>query len=47
MAASVIDLLADDAALARRVKADYHAPMTRDEYLSTVRGFCSEESFSG
>jgi amidohydrolase len=46
MAMSVIDLLADGAAEARRVKAEYRAPMTRGQYLQTVRSFCSEEEFS-
>jgi amidohydrolase len=47
MAASVIDLLADGASLAQKVRREYRAPMTRDQYLQTVRGFCSEETFSG
>jgi amidohydrolase len=47
MAMTAIDLLADGAVEGRRVVADYHAPMTRDQYLETVRGFCSEEEYSG
>lgn len=47
MAMSAIDLLANDAAEARRIKAEYHAPMTKEQYLQTVRGFCSEEEFAG
>ena len=45
MAMCAIDLLADGATEARRVKSEYRAPMTRDQYLQTVRGFCSEEEY--
>jgi amidohydrolase len=47
MAMTAIDLLAEGAAEARRIKAEYHAPMTRDQYLQTVRDFCSEEEYAG
>lgn len=47
MALTAIDLLADGASGARRVKAEYKAPMTKDQYLQTVRGFCSEEEYAG
>jgi amidohydrolase len=46
MAMTAIDLLADGAAEGRRVISEYRAPMTRDRYLQTVRGFCSEEEYS-
>ena len=45
MAMTAIDLLANGAAEARRVKAEYKAPMTKEQYLETVRGFCREEEF--
>jgi amidohydrolase len=47
MAMTAIDLLADGAAEARRIKTEYHAPMTRAQYLETVRSFCSEEEYAG
>jgi amidohydrolase len=47
MAATVIDLLSNGAARAHEIKNDYKAPLTRQEYLATVRGFASEETFDG
>ena len=45
MAATVIDLLSNGAARAHEIKNAYAAPLTIQEYLTTVRGFASEESF--
>lgn len=47
MAATVIDLLSNGAARAHEIKNSYKAPLTRQEYLATVRGFASEETFDG
>jgi len=47
MAMTAIDLLAENASEGRRVIAEYRAPMTRAQYLQTVRAFCSEEEYSG
>ncbi|MGI8549303.1 MAG: amidohydrolase, partial [Dehalococcoidia bacterium] len=46
MAMTTIDLLANGGAEAKRVKAEYKAPMTKEQYLQTVRGFFSEEEFA-
>ncbi len=47
MAATVIDLLSNGAARAHDIKNAYKAPLTRKEYLATIRGFASEETFDG
>ncbi len=47
MAATVIDLLSNGAALAHDIKNAYAAPLTKEEYLTTVRGFAGEEVFDG
>ncbi len=47
MAATVIDLLFNDAAQAHKIKNAHDAPLTKQEYLATMRGFASEESFNG
>ena len=46
MAMTVIDLLADGAQRAREVKASYKAPLTKDGYLSLMRGMFKEETFT-
>ncbi|MCH8825490.1 MAG: amidohydrolase [Chloroflexi bacterium] len=46
MAMTVIDLLSDDARLARQVKAEYDAPMTKEQYLSLMRGMFHEGSYT-
>ncbi|MCL0099775.1 amidohydrolase [Dehalococcoidia bacterium] len=45
MAMTVADLLANDARLAGEVKNQYHAPMTKEEYLFTLRGLFSEKTY--
>ncbi|MDP7578438.1 MAG: amidohydrolase [SAR202 cluster bacterium] len=47
MAATVLDLLSDGAKQAREIARSYNAPLERTDYLSTVRGFASEETFRG
>ena len=46
MAMTVVDLLADGAGRARKIVAGYRAPMTKDEYLSLMRGMLHEEIFT-
>ena len=46
MAMTVVDLLAEGAARAKRIKAEYKAPMTKGEYLSFMRDMLKEETFS-
>ena len=46
MAATVIDLLSNGAARAHQIKESFAAPLTKREYLATVRGFAGEETFS-
>ena len=46
MVMTVIDLLSDDARLARQVKAEYDAPMTKAQYLSIMRGMFHEGSYT-
>ena len=46
MAMTVIDLLADGARLANKVKSEFQAPMTRDGYLSLMRGMVREETYT-
>lgn len=45
-AMTLVDLLADGAAEARRVIASYEAPMTRESYLAFMRGLAREETWS-
>ena len=45
MAMTVIDLLADGAAKALHIKHSYRAPMSKAEYLSTIRSVTSEETY--
>jgi metal-dependent amidase/aminoacylase/carboxypeptidase family protein len=47
MAATVIDLLSNGAARAHDIQNSYDTPLTKQEYLATVRGFASEEVFDG
>jgi amidohydrolase len=47
MAGTVIDLLSNGASRAHEVKNAYKAPLTRQDYLATVRGFASEDTFDG
>ena len=42
MAATVIDLLSDGAAHARRIAAEYRAPMNKASYLELMRSMLSE-----
>ena len=46
MAMTVIDLLADGAQRAREIKEGYRAPMTKDAYLSLMRGMFREETYT-
>ncbi len=46
MAMTVIDLLANGAPAAREIKASYKAPLTRESYLSLLRGMFREESYA-
>ena len=46
MAATVIDLLADDARNAREIAASYTPPHTKASYLSLLRSMFKEESFT-
>ena len=45
MAMTVIDLLCDGAARAKAIKKAYKAPMTKDEYLSLMRGMFKEGTY--
>ena len=45
MAMTVIDLLSDGAARASSIKGAYEAPMTKDEYLSLMRGMFNEGTY--
>ena len=45
MAMTVVDLLADGAARAREVKASFRPHMTKDQYLSHMRGIYREEVY--
>ena len=47
MVATVIDLLSDGAKRAGDIVDTYKAPLARTEYLSTVREFAGEETFTG
>ena len=46
MAMTVVDLLSDGAAKAREVISSYKAPMTKDQYLSLMRGMLQENTFT-
>jgi amidohydrolase len=46
MAMTVIDLLADNARRANEIKASYKAPLTRDSYLSLMRGMFQEGTYA-
>jgi hypothetical protein len=46
IAHTIVDLLRDDAAEARRILAGYQAPMTRDGYLAHMRGSYQRSAFS-
>jgi amidohydrolase len=46
MVMTVIDLLANGGQRAREVKAKYRAPMTRQQYLSFMRGLLGEETYT-
>ena len=46
MAMTIVDLLADGARLAREIKKNYRAPLTKGEYLSLLRGTVKEETFT-
>jgi amidohydrolase len=46
MAMTVVDLLADGARRASEIKRDYPATMTKDGYLSLMRGMLKEETFT-
>ena len=45
MAMTVIDLLSDGSARASAIKSAYNAPMTKDEYLSLMRGMFKEGTY--
>ena len=46
MAMTVIDLLADGASKALEVRDSYQSPMSKSEYLSTIRNMTKEETFT-
>lgn len=46
MAMTVIDLLANNAALAQSIVANYRAPMTKQTYLSFLRGLLTEATYT-
>ena len=46
MAMTVVDLLADGAEWAARIKAEYKAPMTKQGYLSLMRSMFTEETYT-
>ena len=45
MACTIIDLLADDAALAKKVVADFQHRMSKEEYLAYLKEMTVEKSF--
>ncbi|MBI2886591.1 MAG: peptidase dimerization domain-containing protein [Chloroflexi bacterium] len=47
MAMTVVDLLADGAAVAQRIKEQHQPAMTKAEYLALVRSFVSERTYEG
>jgi amidohydrolase len=46
MAMTVIDLLANGAERAQRIKANYQAPLTKDTYLSLMRSMFEESAYT-
>ena len=46
MATTVIDLLADGGRRATEIKANYRAPMTKEAYLSLMRGMFKESTYT-
>jgi metal-dependent amidase/aminoacylase/carboxypeptidase family protein len=46
MAMTVIDLLADGATRAKAIKANYHAALTKADYLSLMRSMFKEASYT-
>ena len=46
MAMTVIDLLADGARRATEVKANYQAPLDKNQYLSLMRGMVTEKTYT-
>jgi len=46
MAMTVIDLLSDGARQANRIKAEYNAPLTKESYLSLMRGMLKEGTYT-
>ena len=46
MVATVIDLLGNGALRAAEITNSYNAPLTKKQYLETVRGFLKEEEYS-
>lgn len=47
LASTVIDLLANDGSKAKEIIADFDAPLSRDNYLKTLRGFQRTEVWDG
>lgn len=47
MAMMIIDLLADGAAMAKAMLAEYKPPMTKQEYLAQMDGLLKEETYEG
>ena len=46
MAMTVIDLLANNAQRAGQIKSSYDAPMTKERYLSFMRGMFKEQTLT-
>ena len=46
MGMTVIDLLADDGALGRRVKSEFKAPMSKAKYLEGLREMRSDRTYT-
>ena len=47
MAMMVIDLLADGAAVAKEMIAEYKSPMTKQQYLASLEGLLKQEEYQG
>jgi hypothetical protein len=45
MLSTVIDLLNNHAEQGREIISSFEAPMTKNVYLETLRGYCKEEAF--
>ena len=45
MACTIIDLLADDAALAKKVVADFQPRMSKEDYLAYLKEMTVEKSY--